>query len=78
MLSTAEASETPTLRGPVATFQNDKDMVLQKEKYLKVVLSRMGWLRRPSRLTVEDVCKVGYRQLLTKTSVMDTAVLIAC
>ena len=39
MVSTAEARETPTLHGPVAKFRNDKDMVLQKEKYLKVVLS---------------------------------------
>ncbi|DBA96654.1 TPA: hypothetical protein ACH3X1_015511 [Trebouxia sp. C0004] len=58
MVSTAEARETPTLHGPVAKFRNDKDMVLQKEKYLKVVLSRLGWSRHPSSLTVEDVCKV--------------------
>ncbi len=43
MVSTAEARETPTLHGPVAKFRNDKDVVLQKEKYLKVVLSRLGW-----------------------------------
>ncbi|KAL3163146.1 hypothetical protein ABBQ32_009556 [Trebouxia sp. C0010 RCD-2024] len=58
MVSTAEARETPTLHGLVAKFRNDKDMVLQKEKYLKVVLSRLGWSRHPSSLTVEDVCKV--------------------
>ncbi len=78
MVSTAEARETPTLHGPVAKFRNDKDMVLQKEKYLKVVLSRLGWSRHPSSLTVEDVCKVGYQQLVTKASIMDKAVLIAC
>lgn len=78
MVSTAEARETPTLHGPVAKFRNDKDVVLQKEKYLKVVLSRLGWSRHPSSLTVEDVCKVGYLQLVTKASIMDTAVLIAC
>ncbi|DBB07453.1 TPA: hypothetical protein ACH3X3_008930 [Trebouxia sp. C0006] len=58
MVSTAEARETPTLHGPVAKFRNDKDVVLQKEKYLKVVLSRLGWSRHPSSLTVEDACKV--------------------
>ncbi|DBB14126.1 TPA: hypothetical protein ACH3X3_001078 [Trebouxia sp. C0006] len=58
MVSTAEARETPTLHGPVVKFRNDKDVVLQKEKYLKVVLSRLGWSRHPSSLTVEDVCKV--------------------
>lgn len=78
MVSTAEARETPTLHGPVVKFRNDKDVVLQKEKYLKVILSRLGWSRHPSSLTVEDVCKVGYLQLVTKASTMDTAVLIAC
>ncbi|KAL0054515.1 hypothetical protein WJX82_010134 [Trebouxia sp. C0006] len=58
MVSTAEARETPTLHGPVVKFRNDKDVVLQKEKYLKVILSRLGWSRHPSSLTVEDVCKV--------------------
>ncbi len=59
MISTVEARETPTLHGPVAKFRSDKDMVLQKEKYLKVVLSRLGWSRPSFSLTVEDICKVG-------------------
>ena len=78
MVSTAEARETPTLHGPVTKFRNDKDVVLQKEKYLKVVLSRLGWSRHPSSLTMENVCKVGYQQLVTKASIVDTAGLTAC
>ena len=66
MVSTAEARETPTLHGPMAKFRNDTDMVLQKEKYLKVVLTRLGWSRHPSSLTVEDVCKVDAQQLVIK------------
>ena len=53
-------------------------MVLQKEKYPKVFQVRLGWSRHPSSLTVEHVGKVGYQQLVTKASIMDTAVLIAC
>ena len=59
MVSTAEARDTPTLHGPMAKFRHDKDIVLHKEKYLKVVLSRLGWSRHPSSLTVEGICKVG-------------------
>lgn len=58
MVSTAEARETPKLHGPVAKFRSDTDRVLEKEKYLKVVLSRVGWSRSPSTLTAEDVRKV--------------------
>ncbi len=59
MVSTDEARESPTLHGPVAKFQSDNDMLLQNEKYLKVRLSRLGWSRPSSSLTVDDVCKVG-------------------
>ena len=78
MVSTAEARETPKLHGPVAKFRNDKDMVLQKEKYLKVILSRLGWSRHPSSLTVEDVRKVGWPATNKQGTTMDTAMLIAC
>ena len=78
MVSTAEGRETPKLHGPMVKFRNDTDMVLQNEKYLKVVLSRLGWSRHPSNLTVEDVCKVGQPAASNQASITDTAVLVAC
>ena len=74
MVSTVEARETPRLHGPVAKFRSDNNMGLQKEKYLKVVLNRLGWSRHPSSLSVEDVCKVGQPASGKQARVMHTAV----
>ena len=75
MVSTVEARETPRLHGPVDKFRSDINMELQKEKYLKVVLNRLGWSRHPSSLSVEDVCKVGQPASGKQAHVMNTAVL---
>lgn len=78
MVSTAEARETPKLHGPVAKFRSDTDRVLQREKYLKVVLSRVGWSRSPSTLTAEDVRKVQLPATCKHGSLTSTTVFIAC
>ena len=79
MVSTAEAIDTPNLHGPVAKFRNDKGIVLQKEKYLKVVLVSLGLV---ASLTPFDYGRCsqgrGYQQLVNKASITGTAVPIAC
>ena len=49
----------PALHGPVDMYRNDSDRMLPCEQYLKVILSRVGWSRAMSSLTLEEVCKVG-------------------